>query len=276
MTATQPNNLRPYGYAGTSGTPAAGGDPAVVIQRATAKFHAARTGAVQPAGADVPATILVSLLALVPTLLFGLGAYAFAADRNPAGALILAAIALAFMSMPVLVHATTRPSNPKAAFKAFLRAVARGRLKRARRLVIDADLDDFPRVQPIVPELGRPTGMAHAFFDEQSFKGYWKGLLRWRQPCYCLVGFKDLQVTQVSPYIALVEARVKFTMNTSLWLLLITVALLIAVLVDIATQTRVVVPVRKVLVRVGDEWRIFNAELMGADEHDLSWLGTAA
>lgn len=37
---------------------------------------------------------------------------------------------------------------------------------------------------------------------------------------------------------------------------------------------RTVLPVRKLLVRVNDQWRVFNGELQGADETDVAWLLT--
>jgi hypothetical protein len=78
-----------------------------------------------------------------------------------------------------------------------------------------------------------------------------------------------------APDIAVVDYKLRLTMNTQLWLLLVFVALLIAVIVDFATRKVVKVELRKVLVRVGDEWKLLNAEWQGYEDYDLRWLDGA-
>jgi len=42
-------------------------------------------------------------------------------------------------------------------------------------------------------------------------------------------------------------------------------------IVDLATRKTVVQEMRKILVRVGDEWHLFNGEWMGIEETDVGW-----
>jgi hypothetical protein len=75
--------------------------------------------------------------------------------------------------------------------------------------------------------------------------------------------------------VAVIDYKLKLIMNTRLWLLLIFVALLLAVIVDIATQKRVKAQLRKVAVKVGDEWKLLNGEWQGYEDFDLRWLDGA-
>lgn len=273
MQSALPSQFRPYGDSALGSTAFAGDQQAAILARAAGKLRAARQGAVTPAGADVKRTVVAAILAAFPVAILALVTFAVINDGTLGGAAFSGLLLLLIAAIPVIIFVSSRPTSPKAVLKQYLTCLARGKFGRARQLVVDPDLDDMPRVQPVIDKLGQPSGMTHVFRHDESFKAYWNGLLRSRPPCYCFVSLRNVQVTQLAPDVALVEAEVKFTMNTTLWALLIFVALLIAIIVDIATRTRVRVPVRKVLVKIGNEWRVFNAELMGADEHDLGWLG---
>ncbi len=276
----QEPNFRPYGNAAFGAT--APVDPASVqaqlLQRARDKFETCQLLASEPAGGDVARTVIVSVIAAVPVGLALLFAFALSQDRTsgPLGVLIPALIALGFASIPVIIFLRSRPLTPKTAFKEFFRSLGRGSHKRARSLAIANDLDDFPRVQPLVQKLGQPTGMPYRFADPGQFKLYWDQLLRPRMPAYCRMAIRNVRETPVAANVVLVEADMTITTNSTLWGLFILMGLVFGLvvyaIVDAATRTTVRLPVRKVLVKVGNEWRIFNAELMGVDEHDLSWL----
>jgi hypothetical protein len=272
----QPTNLRPYGYAAS---PAQGMNAQeAIIQRAAYKFQQARAGALPKAGLDVSHAVVCVLLAvLIGGVFLLLGAAIGSGEKATTGPTMFF-LALGVLFIGLFLFLGFRPSlnSPKAAFKSFIRVVSRGNYARAQKLIIQPDLDDFPRVQPFIVKLGQPTGMPHQFALDTSFREYWKGLLRWRPPCYCLAQVKNIRVTEVQHDVALVEGEVKFMMNTSLWLLLLPLGLIIVLIIDIATRTNVTLPLRKVVVNVNGEWRIFNGELMGADEHDLRWLGANA
>jgi hypothetical protein len=145
----------------------------------------------------------------------------------------------------------------------------------ARKLVVPNDFDSFPREYPDHKALGL-GGMPPYEFDAPSgFKDYWTGLVRYPSSPYCLAQVRNVRVEEIDPDIAVVEFRLKLAINTSLWILLVIVALLIALIVDLATRKRIDAPMRKILIRVGDEWHLFSGEWQGPDEQDVSWLEEA-
>ena len=81
-----------------------------------------------------------------------------------------------------------------------------------------------------------------------------------------------MQTTKINDRMVVADFEVTFTMNTQLWWLLIFVALIIALVVDLATRTVVKQNLRKILVRVGDEWHIWDGGWQGYDEFDTNWL----
>jgi hypothetical protein len=276
MQEYQPTNLRPYGNAASAAQGMNAQD--AVIQRAAYKFQQARAGAMPKAGLDVRQAVVAVVLAVIIGGFFLLiGALINSNGKASVGpAMFFLALGVFFVGLFLFLGFRPTLNSPKAALKSFVRVVSRGNYSRAQKIIIQPDLDDFPRVQPFINKLGQPTGMPHQFGLESSFREYWKGLLRWRPPCYCLAQVKRVRVTDVQRDVALVEAEVKFIMNSSLWLLLFPVGWLVVLIIDMATRTTVTLPLRKVLVNVNGEWRIFNGELMGADEHDLRWLGPNA
>ncbi len=273
-------NLRPYGNSAFGAT--APVDPASaqaqLLQRARDKFEACQSLAEPPAKGDIPRTVLAAILAVFPVGLALLFAFALWKGRGGSalGAFIAVVVALGFASIPWIIFSRSRPVTPQSAFKNFFRTLSMGSHKRARALAISSDLDGFPRIQPIVEKLGQPTGMPYRFQDPGQFKLYWDQLLRPRMPAYCRMAIRNVRQTPVAANVVLVEADITITTNSTLWgmfiLLGVVFGLVIYAIVDAATRTSVKLPVRKVLVKVGKEWRIFNAELMGVDEHDLSWL----
>ncbi len=76
---------------------------------------------------------------------------------------------------------------------------------------------------------------------------------------------------EVAHGIVAVDFELRLIMNTKLWTSLVFGMIILAVIADLATRRTVRVPVRKVLIKVGDEWRMFNGEWMGPEEQDLSW-----
>jgi hypothetical protein len=279
MDRQPPANLRPYGNPLNRGIPSFDGESfqAEILQRARIKLKALHERPQPPVGPDVSQTAKAAILALFGALFPGLMSMLFFVPgqaETVVGAVFIAAT-LAILSIPVFVFVRSRPSSPKRAMKDYFRCLGRGRYKRAYKHVVEPDRDHLPRVQPVIANLGQPTAVGHPFAMPVAFEAYWNGLIRWRPSCYCAVSFRGLRVSPLRDDVVLVDGTVKFTMNSSLWLFLFLVIGVFAILIDLATRTSVSVPVRKVLVRVNDEWRIFNGELMGADEHDLTWLQSA-
>ncbi|MCB9936154.1 MAG: hypothetical protein H6840_10725 [Planctomycetes bacterium] len=72
--------------------------------------------------------------------------------------------------------------------------------------------------------------------------------------------------------VVIVDFELRLIMNTSLWFLLIFVALVIAALVDLATRKTVHVHMRKILVRVDKEWHLLSSEWQAYEENNTQWL----
>lgn len=273
----QPINKRPYGnvHAGPSG-PASSFEEAA-LHRAQAKLAAVRgnTSGDAPVGYNYAAVIPLAVLSAIPGLLFLVGAVAMLTDKRPSpgGAAFFGFMALFFLAMPVLGLLTSRPDSPKRALKQFYRDVGRGKHERALKLVTNADKDGFQRRQPQIGNLGQPSGYPFQFANKEQFAGFWNELLRTHPLPYCFARLSNVSVTEHGPDVAIVEYDLTLTMNTQLWFMLILIAWIIALIVDLATRKVVKVRLRKVLVKVGDEWKLFNGEWQGYEEMDLRWLG---
>jgi hypothetical protein len=271
----RPMNLRPYGNSGMQATNTpAGSMEEAALQRAVNKLDAVRSRRLgdKPAGIDkrrFGIALVLAILAGLPFLLLTLG---LASDAEFGGAIIFGIFTLLFLSIPVIYFITTRPDTPKRLLTQYYLTLGRGRFNRAREMVVSADFDDFPRFQPYIPKLGQPTGVPLHFMHDSDFKRYWQELLRANPSPYCYTRVSDVRETQVAPDVMIVDFQVRFTMNTSLYMLLILVALLIALIVDLATRKVVTVQLRKVLVKIDDEWKMFEGDWQGYAEHDTSWL----
>ncbi|MCC7508362.1 MAG: hypothetical protein IT464_03190 [Planctomycetes bacterium] len=275
-----PVNTRPYGntFQGAAG-PAGSFEEAALHRAATklAKISSNQSGDA-PVGFNWGTGVAAILLAAIPGGLFALLAWAAFTDKS-AGAtpgMILTLIALLFVGLPFLIIRTSKPDSPKKALKEFYRAVGRGNAKRAMALVTNADKDSLQRRQPVIPKLGRPSGYTRSLNDADGFKGYWNELVRTHPAPYCLTRVSGLQVQEVKPGVVIADFELTLTMNTQLWWILILVALLLAALLDILTRKVVKVRMRKVLVQVGEEWKLFNGEWQGYEEMDLRWLDARA
>ncbi len=259
------------------------------LARARAKLDAFRSGALPdgPAGRAwggfVAYCVLVLPLAL---LLLGAAVVGFVGAVEDSGCpygidrrveatvwvvLMAGLTALAFWGAWA-IWAGSKPDRPDRALLAFYRAVANGRFERAQRLVLSADLDDFPRHQPQIPNLGQPSGRSFPFAAPGAFATYWSELLRSHMWPYCLVRLKGVKVTRLGPDLAVAELTATFQMNTQIYWLLVFASLLIAVIVDLATRKRVTVDLRKILVRVGDEWHLLSGDFQGYEEWEMNWL----
>ncbi|MBK8206596.1 MAG: hypothetical protein IPK87_07330 [Planctomycetes bacterium] len=269
-------NTRPYGNTFQGAAGPAGTLEEAALHRAAAKLKSVSTkvSGDAPVGFNWGTGATAIVLAAIPAGIFGLLAFAAFTDRS-AGAtpgMILTVIALLFAAIPLLVILSSKPDKPKKALKEFYRAVGRGNAKRAMSLVTNADKDGFQRRQPVIPKLGRPSGYPYALDSVDGYRGYWNELVRTHPAPYCLTRISGLQVQEVKPGVVIADFELTLTMNTQLWWILILVALLLAALVDILTRKVVKVRLRKVLVQVGDEWKLFNGEWQGYDEMDLRWL----
>ena len=271
-------NLTPFGHQSAAAPLSAGNHHADTLGRAAVKLEALRSGQFPavPVGRFLGPMLGASFMGLLAAGFLTLGFTLVIGPAKPvwAALIVFGVFALLCASAAYLLFLDSKPDTPKRAIKLFYKALGRGNAKRAARMVVPNDFDDFPRFQPQVKGFG--SGMnPRPFGGDVFFGSYWSELLRYHTSPYCYVNVSSVQVRELGPDLAVVDFKVRFTMNTSLWMLLIFVALLIAVIVDFATRKVVTVQMQKLLYRVGDEWHLFNGEYQGAEEFDLSWLEPA-
>lgn len=266
-------NLTPFGFANAPAEPNAYVLDA--LGRAEIKLNALRAGVTRerPVGNlgvyAVGRSAALFFLSL-PFVIFMLVSFADKNGGSAGAGLIFLAIVLAMNGFAVWLFISARADTPTKALKFFFKAVAAGKGERAASLVVSNDFDDFPRYPPQLAGFGQ--GSVRPFFNPQYLGGYYNELLRYHSAPYCIASLHGVREQQIAPDLVIVDCEVRFIMNTQLWLLLVFVALLIALIADMATRKTVRMPLRKLLFKVGDEWKLFNGELQGGEEQDLRWL----
>ncbi|MHC4547495.1 MAG: hypothetical protein ACYTEZ_01855 [Planctomycetota bacterium] len=256
-------------------------DPAYdadVFVRAQQKLAALREGRVrpQPLGRLVGPVVLAVLFAAVPAAvsLVGAAAYLWGAWGSRSGVPIaLAIVGLGFAALAMVVIRGAKANTPKRALKIYFKSLGRGRTGRARKLVAPNDLDGFPRYPAEVPGLVRRSPGPFRFEATGDFARYWNELLRAHTAPYCLVNIGSVKTRAVGTDCLVVDFRLQLIMNTQLWWLLVVVLWPLALVMDLVTRKTVRADLRKVLVRAGDEWHLFNGAWQEPDEVDLDWLG---
>lgn len=265
-------NLTPFGHAHAPAEP----NPYALdaFGRAEIKLNALRARATneQPVGnlgamAMGPSAALFFLS--LPFVIFTL--VSFSAKNPSVGAgLIFMLIVIAMNGLAVWLFINARANTPKKALKYFFKCVASGKGAKAASLVVSNDLDDFPRYPPVTTGFGQAG--VRPFFNVQYLEGYWNELVRYHSAPYCYISLHRVNEQQIAHDLVLVDCEVRFMMNTQLWLFLFIVIGIFAIIVDAATRKTVKMPVRKLLYKVGEEWKVFNGELQGPEELDLRWL----
>jgi len=190
----------------------------------------------------------------------------------PGAAISLAVCGGFAVWLAVALFKSAKPSTPKRALKIFFKSVARGRTNRARRMVVTNDLDDFPRYHPEDAALERKSVEDFRFESPDDFKRYWCSLLRYHTAPYCLATLNKVRIRQVGPDVCVAEFSLRLIMNTQLWWLLILVLWPAAIAADLATRKIATVQLRKILVRTGDEWKLFNGAWQGFEEDEPDWI----
>lgn len=249
------------------------------IERARRKLAELRGGKVVPAPAGpFWGRIVGGAILIVLGIAFPAGVYALLsggrADRDAAmvGVALVALLGLALAVPGLVMVLTSKATTPRRALTLFYKSIGRGNFRAARKLVVPNDLDDFPRHYPDHRALGL-GGMPPYEFDRRiGFEDYWTGLVRYPASPYCLAQISNLHVEAIDRDLAVAEFDLKLGINTSLWILLALVTLLLALILDLATRKRVKAPMRKILIRVGEEWHLFSGEWQGPDEADTIWL----
>jgi hypothetical protein len=272
--------LTPYGHSAPGySAPVQYDDYSTMVrQRAAQKLQDIRQGVSGDEPVPFPVGRIIGAAAIValPAFMFLSIAWMGLTEDEPMFAMFFLPLGLAALSIPVVMGFNARTSKPTGALRAYFKALGKGRHKYARKLVTQSDLDALQRRQPLIDKLGRPSGMPLSFDTEQVFARYWNELLRTRSAPYCIVRVSGVEETPLAADVVLVKCRIRLIMNSSLWYLLILLAWPVAIIADLATRKTVHADLTKVMVRVGDQWKLFNGEWQGYDELDLSWLDQPA
>lgn len=250
------------------------------IVRAAIKLDALRSGAVKetPVGQLTGLFVQTALAAGAVgglLLLIGVG---LVLSGFPSGGFIgviciFAALGL-FGYTAFLCVQSSAPESPSQSLALFFRALARGKPNEAAKLVVSGDFDFFPRFQPMIQYL-KTGANPRPFRGANQFDSYWNEMLRSSPMPYCSTSISKVREIRLAPDLVVVECDVHFVMNTLLYYLLVLlggISLLVAIIADFLTRTTVIVPVRKLMFRVRGEWHLFNGELQGYEEDDLTWV----
>ena len=204
----------------------------------------------------------VGIFIAIISLLLVFAAYQVS-SQSPTIAFVLLSVALLYLVALAYVTMRTVPKTPKRTIYQFYRALGHGNIKRGKGLVCADDLDNTGRTIPYVENLGQSTGIAYIFNDRIQFKHYWKQLLRDSPLPYCRAKVTNAHFTEIADDVVIADFHLKLTRNTHLWQFLLIAGLLPAIIADIATRRVTRVQMRKVLIKVNDEWKVFSGEWQG-------------
>ncbi|MHC4840441.1 MAG: hypothetical protein ACYTDT_05690 [Planctomycetota bacterium] len=268
------NGLNPYGF-GENVSPGPNENELhqFAMDRARAKLEQTRAGHSLDKSAGKALGQLSSFLVLnvVLTLFFGFLAYGLS-SKNLTASGIMTAIVVLLWGAFVLAFNASAPTSPKATITQFFKALGNGKFKRSRELTISADLDNTGRVMPYVEKLGAPSRAQHDFSVPMQYEGYWNGMLRDFSNPYCWVKIHGVKVNELRDDVVVVNFKARFMRNTRNYQLLFLLVGVLAFVIDAATRKTTKVELQKVLIRVGDEWKVFSGDWQGYDEVHHDWL----
>lgn len=167
---------------------------------------------------------------------------------------VLCALVLTLYSLYALVAG--RPKTPVHAAREWLRCIQNHEWGRAHRLVVAADRDPWLRCPPSLAEANLGPERAEVFGDLRGFRKYWlRTLIQGVRTRLRLRAARDLAPMKLSD---------------DLW----------AVPLELRIEPAVYAgklpwqPFAKLVVRCGNEWRMFSGELSAPEEANLSWVQT--
>lgn len=197
------------------------------------------------------------------------------------------------------VRAQRRWSPERRVIEGFYDAASEENPVNLSQFVIQADLDGAPRRPPsLVRDVQRP-----ALFDGITLNRYWKDLLKPERKWRYLVKIEDVVLSELEPDLKLASVKLRLTkfrrLSSDLWLFAFVPLMVVAddikaqgwwwfwgaigvvllgwiASVFIVNRKNQVYRVRKLLVRCGEQWRLFCADWEGYEERDLSWLDNPA
>jgi len=247
--------------------------------RAKAKLDAIRSGRVvlQPAG-RYWGRVFGGFLTAVIAAGFLYGAYLAASEGDDTAIYVAWFVgiigALLFIPVYRLLYGS-RATTPFRALNLYYRLLGGGKHKGARKLVVPNDFDHFPRAFPHIGKVKGFPGAEWLFFNQPAdYKDYWESMLRWPTSPYCIARVHALNVEELAPDVVRCDFTLKLGIGTSLWILLIFFGpgIILAFILDAATRTNITARMSKVLVKVDDEWQLFNGAWHEADEQSTSWI----
>lgn len=194
---------------------------------------------------------------------------------------------------------------PLRALSAFLGPLRESHSILGEAVVVSGDKDDFARLRPRID--GEPRTNRYRMNDEKGRSEYWKdakfGNANWQ-----ILHVTGVRCAELAPDLAVIEASVAVVMHgrstfvaglmTGFAVPFALIGAVPAVAIGMNAVNLVgiglcAIPLvtalgfhiykwsgghahqfrlRKLMVRVHDEWRVFNGELQGPEEGDLSWL----
>ena len=193
------------------------------------------------------------------------------------GGYVCLAISLLFVLasglMVFRVHRGAQSTEPEVVLRGFYSAVARKAFKQAASYVLSGDFDEAPRQMPALANLGVARPTPFLFGRDGDFAAYWRALLHHKDPIpYCLASVSKVKVHPVAPDIVAVDFHLRLHMNTSIYWFFLPIGILIPALIDIATRTHADGQLQRILVRVGDKWRLLSGDWQAEEERELDWI----
>ncbi|MCA8912658.1 MAG: hypothetical protein KDB82_13220 [Planctomycetes bacterium] len=169
-------------------------------------------------------------------------------------ALLLTAAGPTYVFVRLLVaFAQSSVDTPLNCVRDFVRNANRGANTRAWKLLTPQDRDNYTRAAPSVVEQDPVSVKRFAFDSRASFAAYWRAA-RALGPATRLWLEATKTVQFIRPTLAVVNVNIH-TQRT----------------MRLQRQTLAYV-VRKVVVRYGDEWRIFDGEVLSGAEMHVNWV----
>ena len=147
----------------------------------------------------------------------------------------------------------SRARTPRDCIREFIHCIHRADLHRAWGLVAPVDRDNYTRAAPSASEHDPVSVKRFAFDSRASFAAYWRSA-RSLGPASRLKLKSAGRVQHLSPDIALVSVEVHVQKSLHL------------------ERERRALDVVKIVLRHGDEWRVFDGEVASAAELDPQWL----
>lgn len=292
-------------------SPVADPGPAIARARAKLKRLREHPQTEQPLRGRTSTSRNVAILLIAFCLPFGVLGPLLRETMSDSWWMSLATVlAPSYVGIMLIVHwlrlrAGVAGRSPQRALSDFLEPLRESHSILSEAVVVSCDKDDFVRLRPRID--GEPRTNRYRLSDDKGQREYWKdakfGNANWQ-----MLHLTDVRCIELAPDLAVIEACVAVVMHgrspfvAGLMTGFAVPFALIGAVPAVALGINVVnlvglglcaIPIattlgfhiykwsgghahqfrlRKLMVRVHDEWRVFNGELQGPEEGDLSWL----